>query len=300
MPASITLVKRLVKGSPLTATEMDANLTNLSEGITGDYAKFLEAHDADGKVLSTAGTVPGGALAAGTVTYDKLSSIFYAGDDNADGDKIKITLSELTAAPAVGSVFFVKVKGANTGDVDVEIVTGEVTTTGKLYKTGTIELANGDLVDNQIIAMAWAGSDVFHLLSNLSVSDPGIVKIATDSTHTAVTINAATESPILTYPLQSNSYSKIIIRVTARIIAEYNKQTQVQFYKAGTAVLPSYDIPQMQVTGLALNVKYAPWQTFVAEFAGGNTGVENIVLNKMGTNDDYAAEVDFLEVYGVI
>jgi len=302
MPSSITLVKRLVKGSPLTATEMDANLTNLSEGITGDFAKFLVAHDAEGLVNTASGTVNGGALTDGTVTYDKLSSIFYELDTNADGDKIKLEIDELTVAPAVGSVFFVKVNGTNTGDVDVEIVTDEVTTEGSLYKSGTIELSSGDLVHNQIIAMAWAGGSVFHLLSNLSLSDPGIVRIHTEPIVTTHTVSTASEHPILTYVLQANSYSKIIIRVTARIIAEYGKQFKVQFHKAGQSTLPSYDIPQMQVlqATTAVNVKYAPWQTFVASFSGNNTEVENIVLNKMGSGDDYKVEVDFLEVYGVI
>ena len=80
MPSSITLVKRLVKGSALTATEMDANLTNLATGITGDHTKFLVAHDADGDIKTAAGTVNGSALTAGTVGYDKLSALFYAED----------------------------------------------------------------------------------------------------------------------------------------------------------------------------------------------------------------------------
>jgi len=308
-PNSITLVKRLVKGSPLTATEMDANLTNLAAGITGDWTKFLVAHGVDGAVKTAEGTVNGSALTKGTVGYDKLSTVFYEADSSAEADIITIELSELTAAPAAGSVFFIKVNAANTGSVTLNVVTGSVTTSGAIKKGGATltNLTNGDLLNNQVIAVAYAGSSEFHLLSNLSVSDPGIVKIATvQSDSSSHTPDAATPTAITSYQLASNSYSKIIVRATARVIAGNGTLLNVQFYEGGTAILPTYEIPQMQVpagtgTGQAnLDVKYAPWQTFVAEFDGGQESTATIYLYKIGSGADYKAEIDFLEVYGVI
>lgn len=305
-PNSITLVKRLVKGEPLTATEMDANLTNLAAGITGDWTKFLVAHGVDGAVKTASGTVNGSALTDGTVTYDKLSTIFYEADSSATADTITITLSELTAAPAVGSVFFIKVNGANAGSVSIEVVTGSVTTTGTLYKNGTTTtMTSGDLVNNQIIAVAYAGSSAFHLLSNLSASAGAgeLVKIAmVESDSSSHTSAAPSPTLIKSYSLASNSYSKIIVRATARVIAGQGITAGVQFYKGASAVAPSYDMPQMQVASgtTALDVKYAPWQTFVAEFDGGNGSSVTINFYKTGTSADYKAELDFLEVYGVI
>lgn len=308
-PNSITLVKRLVKGSPLTATEMDANLTNLATGITGDWTKFLVAHGVDGAVKTAGGTVDGSALTDGTVTYDKLSTIFYEADSSADANTISITLSELTAAPATGSVFFIKVNAANTDSVTLKVITGSVTTQGPIKKGGATltNLTNGDLLNNQVIAVAYAGSSEFHLLSNLSVSDPGIVKIAAvESDSSSHTSDAAANAAITSYQLASNSYTKIIVRATARVIAGKGTALNVQFYEGATAILPQYEIPQMQVpsgtgTGQAnLDVKYAPWQTFVAEFDGGQGSASTIYFYKIGSGTDYKAELDFLEVYGVI
>ena len=313
-PNSITLVKRLVKGSPLTATEMDANLTNLATGITGDWTKFLVAHGVDGAVKTASGTVNGSALTDGTVTYDKLSTIFYEVDSSADANIITITLSpELTAAPAAGSVFFIKVNAANTDSVTLNVVTGSVTTSGAIKKGGATltNLTNGDLLHNQVIAVAYAGSSEFHLLSNLSVSDPGIVKIATvESDSSSHTSAAATETQIGSYSLASNSYSKIIIKATARVIAGYGITAGVQFWNGSTAIAPSYEMPQMQVPSgkaysdstatASTDIKFAPWQTFVAEFDGGQGSASTIYFYKTGTSADYKAELDFLEVYGVI
>ena len=314
MPSSITLVKRLTKGSPLTATEMDANLTNLAAGITGDYSLLLAAHDSSGNIKTASGTVNGSALTDGTVTYDKLSTIFYETDSSADANIITVTLSELDAAPAVGSVLFIKVNGANTAGVQIQMVTGSVTTTGTLYKNGTTTtLTSGDLVSNQIIAVAYAGSSAFHLLSNLSASAGAgeMVKIATvESDSSSHTSAAPSPTQITSYSLASNSYSKIIVRATARVIAGYGVTAGVQFYKGAAAIAPSYEMPQMQVpSGKAYSdstatattdIKYAPWQTFVAEFDGGNTSSVTIYFYKTGTSADYKAELDFLEVYGVI
>ena len=309
MPSTITLVKRLTKGSALNATEMDANLQNLSDGITGDYSDFLVAHDSSGSIKTAAGTVNGSALTAGTVGYDKLSSIFYAEDSAADVNTLTLSISELTAAPAVGSVFFVKVNGANTGGVSIGVTTGGVTTNGTVYKNGTEALTNGDLLNNQIVAIAYAGSSSFQLLSNLTstAGSSEVVKIATvesdSSTHTP---SANNPTQITSYPLASNSYSKIIVRATARVIAGNGVTAGVQFYNGSSAVAPSYEMPQMQVpsgtgTGQAnLDIKNAPWQTFVAEFDGGNTSTATIYFYKTGTSADYKAELDFLEVYGVI
>ena len=167
MPSSITLVKRLVKGSALTATEMDANLTNLATGITGDYTKFLVAHDADGDIKTAEGTVNGSALTAGTVGFDKLSALFYAVDSATDVNTLAVSVSELSTAPAVGSVFYVKVNGTNTGSVTMDVTTGSVTTSGTIKKNSTSNLVTGDIQNNQIISVVYAGSGVFHLLSNI-------------------------------------------------------------------------------------------------------------------------------------
>tara|TARA_R100001129_G_scaffold41566_2_gene28343 strand:- start:211 stop:1146 length:936 start_codon:yes stop_codon:yes gene_type:complete len=311
MPSTITLVKRLVKGSALTATEMDTNLQNLSDGITGDYTKFLVAHDANGAVKTAEGTVNGSALSDATVGYDKLSTLFYATDSNADVNQITVSLDGLTAAPAIGSVIYIKVNGTNTDSVTMNVTTGSVTTQGPIKKNGTTaNLVSGDLQNNQIIAVAYAGSNTFHLLSNLSVSDPGIVKIATVESDSSSHASASDRSQITSYSLASNSYSRIIMKATVRMIAGYNVDLTAQFYKGTVGVAPSYEMPQMQVpagkaysdsTGTAsTDIKYAPWQTLVAEFDGGNTQTETIYLYKEGTSNDYKAELDFLEVYGVI
>lgn len=305
MPSSITLVKRLTKGSALTATEMDANLQNLSNGITGDYTDFLVAHDANGNIKTAAGTVNGSALTNGTVGYDKLSSIFYVEDSASDVNTLTLSISELTAAPAVGSIFFVKVNGSNTAGVSIGVTTGGVTTNGTVYKNGTDALTSGDLLNNQIVAIAYAGSSSFQLLSNLTstAGSSEVVKIATvesdSSTHTSAANNP---TQITSYQLASNSYSKIIVRATARVIAGHGTTAGVQFYNGSSAVAPSYDMPQMQVASgtTALDIKYAPWQTFVAEFDGGNTSTSTIYFYKTGTSADYKAELDYLEVYGVI
>jgi hypothetical protein len=312
-PNSITLVKRLVKGSPLTATEMDANLTNLAAGITGDWTKFLVAHGVDGVVNTAEGTVNGSALTKGTVGYDKLSTVFYEADSNANANEITIDIDELTAAPATGSVFFIKVSTANTDSVTLNVVTGSVTTQGPIKKGGATltNLTNGDLLNNQVIAVAYAGSSEFHLLSNLSVSDPGIVKIATvESDSSSHTSAAPSETQIGSYSLASNSYSKIIIKATARVIAGYGITAGVQFWNGSTAIAPSYEMPQMQVPSgkaysdstatASTDIKYAPWQTFVAQFDGGQGSTSTIYFYKTGTSADYKAELDFLEVYGVI
>jgi len=310
MPSSITLVKRLVKGSALTATEMDANLTNLATGITGDYTKFLVAHDADGDIKTAEGTVNGSALTAGTVGFDKLSALFYAVDSATDVNTLAVSVSELSTAPAVGSVFYVKANGTNTGSVTMDVTTGSVTTSGTIKKNSTSNLVTGDIQNNQIISVVYAGSGVFHLLSNISTADPGIFKIATvesdSSTHTSNTDTAQIGS----YSLASNSYSKIIIKATARIIAGYGVDLKAQFFKGTVSVAPSYDIMQMQVPpsntyggGAATattDIKYAPWQTFVAEFGGKNPETETIYFYKTGASADYKAELDYLEVYGVI
>lgn len=310
MPSSITLVKRLVKGSALTATEMDANLTNLATGITGDYTKFLVAHDADGDIKTAAGTVNGSALTVGTVGYDKLSTLFYAEDSATDVNTLAVSVSELTAAPAVGSVFYIKVNGTNTGSVTINVTTGSVTTSGIIKKNGTSNLVTGDIQNTQIIAVVYAGSSVFHLLSNISTADPGIFKIATVESDSSTHASNADTAQIGSYSLTSNSYSRIIVKATARIIAGHGVNLEAQFFKGTVGVAPSYDIMQMQVppsktykddTATATtDIKYAPWQTFVAEFNGGNTETETIYFYKTGASADYKAELDYLEVYGVI
>ena len=94
------------------------------------------------------------------------------------------------------------------------------------------------------------------------------------------------------------------------MIAGYNVALTAQFHKGTVGIAPSYDMPQMQVPSgkaygdssatASTDIKYAPWQTLVAEFGGGNGQPETIYLYKEGASSDYKAELDFLEVYGVI
>jgi len=315
MPDSITIVKRLDKGSPLTATEMDANLTNLSTGITTDWSKFQVCHNDSGTFKTDSGTLNGSALTDGTVTYEKLKNIFYEEDSSTDGNTISIDLN-LTAEPPTGSIFFIKVNAANTGAVTLSVTTGNETTSGYIKKgTSSMEdLTSGDLVHNQVIAVAYAGNSVFHLISNLSLGDPGIAKIAIvdldNSSHTSVT---DTKQELATYQLASNSFTKIVVKATARIIQGYSDPTSsltAQFWVGNTGMSPSYDIMRMQVPSgdtynssaatASLDVKYAPWQTFVTEFDGGQTETSNIYFYKIGEGIQYKAEVNLLEVYGVI
>ncbi len=298
-------------GQALTSTQMDDNLINLANGVTGDFTKFLVAHETNGSIKTTSGTVNGSALSDATVGYDKLSTLFYAEDSNADVNQITVPLTGLTAAPAIGSVIYIKVNGTNTDSVTMNVTTGSVTTQGPIKKNGTTaNLVSGDLQNNQIIAVAYAGSNTFHLLSNLSVSDPGIVKIATVESDVLTHAPSSDRSQITSYSLASNSYSRIIMKATVRMIAGHNVDLTAQFYKGTVGVAPSYEIPQMQVPSskaysdssatASTDIKYAPWQTLVAEFDGGNPETETIYLYKEGTSADYKAELDFLEVYGVI
>lgn len=163
LPSFPTLVKRLVKGTPLTHSEGDENLDKIKA-----YSEMLAA--LFGVALNPDGTLNDDVVKTinilnRQVTAAKLApvSVFPTASDTGTTNAIKIANVPPLTAYEDGQVFFVKILNTNTGPATLNVDSiGQVT----IRKRGVVDLDAGDYEGGSIVAIGYfAGS--FHLISGV-------------------------------------------------------------------------------------------------------------------------------------
>jgi len=155
MPTKATIVTRLGKGSPLTNTEMDSNLTNLRDqsiGIADDTSTVIDVES--GNTLTIAG---------GTGITTAVSGQTITITSSATGDPITIVGDDSTGtAVDLGETF----KIAGTQNITTAVTGDTLTITGPDL-TSYITASSSDTLTNKTIDANGTGNSI----SNLEVAD---------------------------------------------------------------------------------------------------------------------------------
>lgn len=166
IPLFPTLVRRLVKGTPLTHAEGDKNLDaisswgNMIRGILGVALK------SDGSLNDS--VVDTGQLIDRSVTERKLGpiSVFPTKIDTGSTNTLKISLTPAITEYADGQTFLVKVINSNTGPATLNVNNiGAVA----IKKRGTADLEVGDYQGGSVVVLTYY-ANYFHLVSGVGGS----------------------------------------------------------------------------------------------------------------------------------
>ncbi len=163
IPLPATLVKRLVKLTPLTHGEGDSNLDAIVAYMTMLRSLFGVALNADGTLnVDSVDTIN---LKNRSVTENKLgsASVFPPKEDSGVTNAMVITLDPAITAYEIGQVFGVFVANTNTGPVTLRC--GTALAALPVKKKGNLDLEAGDLLVNSFAVFAYRDG-VFQLLGS--------------------------------------------------------------------------------------------------------------------------------------
>jgi hypothetical protein len=165
LPSFPALVKRTVKGTPLTFEEGDGNLDKIQSYIEMLSSLFSDSLNPDGSL--TDGSVDTEQLVDRSVTERKLDdiSVFPSKEDTGATNSMRITFDPPLTTYGDGQVFFVKAANANTGPATLQV---DSLAAIAIKKAGGVELALGDY-SNGLIALAYLGG-VFYLITGGSAA----------------------------------------------------------------------------------------------------------------------------------
>lgn len=170
----VPLKLRQVLGRPLTAPEMDDNLSALKTGITTlDDSVKLSLND-DGTLKDGAVTTAA-KLANRVVTREKLAlDALPVYEDTGTSDAYEISPSPAAVAYANRQVFIVRARNSNTGASTLKVNSLAAI---PIRKAGSVELGANDIAERSMFAVVYY-DNFFHLLSGTgsgggSVNDLG-------------------------------------------------------------------------------------------------------------------------------
>jgi len=172
----LDIVKRLDKGSPLTAQEMDNNLCQLYDAWNALIELVTSVIGVDGKLAAC--SVVTDSLCDRVVTQAKRAwgSDFVA-DDTGVADAVAISFTPTIAAYSTKVLVAAKIKETNTGAATLNIDGIGAKT---IKKHGTEALEAGDLVAGKVSLFAYDGTN-FQLLNptkfNVTVTAPTTTKL---------------------------------------------------------------------------------------------------------------------------
>lgn len=173
----LNIVKRLEKGSPLTAQEMDDNLCQFYDAWQALIDLVTSVIGVDGKLADC--SVVTDSLCDRIVTQAKRAwgSDFIA-DDTGVADAVAISFTPAITAYSTKALVAAKIKATNTGPATINIDGIGATT---IKKHGTEALEAGDLVAGKVSLFAYDGTN-FQLLNptkfNVTVTAPTTTQLA--------------------------------------------------------------------------------------------------------------------------
>ena len=186
MPVSITT--RAENAGPLSATQMDTNLTNLETFVNQTRSTVDSLTDATGNL----DTFDGSLINNGTVEYGKLKNIFYAEDTSTVANSITFTVTgeaEQTTISA-GDIFLVKVLTANTGVTTVTPTMNSTILSALPVKKNLNEaMSSAEIKAGEIVVMVYDGTNM-QLVSDTKVSGLGIDSLAHQTHGSLISYNA--------------------------------------------------------------------------------------------------------------
>ncbi|MEO7520229.1 MAG: hypothetical protein ABIW79_00295 [Gemmatimonas sp.] len=141
----LSLIKRLVKGFPITPAEEDNNKTLIENAINGFQAQLAAALNPDGTLKT--GSVSTDSIQDRAVTLRKLAflSSFYAIDTGA-ANALVIAFTPALPAFVEGLVFYVKVAASNSGATTLAVDAVAAKAIKKFVSSGITPLVTGDLI----------------------------------------------------------------------------------------------------------------------------------------------------------
>ncbi len=159
------LTLRLVKGTPLTAAEMDSNLSTLKDFANSLSDLLAASLNTDGSLKDD--TVGEGSLSDRSVTARKLSStaLPYFVDTSSTPNAFTIAPDPVLLEYTAGQVFFIR--AANTTVTAPCTVSVNGLTPKPLLKLGGEDLSGGDLEVDQVFCCVYNGSSFF-VVSNVN------------------------------------------------------------------------------------------------------------------------------------
>ena len=186
------LIYRLVKGSPLTPAEGDANLATLADEIELMRDKIASQINDDGTLKDN--SVSTAALQDRSVTRAKLdfTANHYYADAGAE-NALFIDPSPTLGAYAAGIGFLVKVAVTNTGVSTLKVNTLATVT---IKKEGNVDVAAGDLKAGQIVELCHDGT-YFQLVNTFSFTS----KLPSVSRTAYATVPSVSQSVSLAHTL---------------------------------------------------------------------------------------------------
>lgn len=165
----LDLVKRLVKGSPLTAQEMDDNLCKLEDAWNALVDLIESVLGTDGKLANC--SVDTDSLCDRVVTQAKRAwgSDFIA-DDTGTANAVAVGFTPKITAYSTTALVAVKIKANNTGAATLDI---DGLGAKAIKKNGSTDLEADDLVADKVALFVYDGTQ-FQLLnpSKLTVTGP--------------------------------------------------------------------------------------------------------------------------------
>jgi hypothetical protein len=166
----LDLVKRLVKGSPLTAQEMDDNLCKLEDAWNALVDLLTSVIGEDGKLQDC--SVQTDSLCDRIVTQAKRAwgSDFVA-EDTGTANAITISFTPPITAYSTEALVAAKIKTNNTGPATLDI---DGIGAANIKKNGSDDLEADDLVAGKIALFGYDGSE-FQLLNPSKLQQGAIV-----------------------------------------------------------------------------------------------------------------------------
>lgn len=222
------LIYRLVKGSPLTPAEGDANLETLADEIELMRDKIASQINEDGTLKDN--SVSTAALQDRAVTRAKLdfTANHYYADSGAE-NALVIEPSPALGAYAAGIGFLVKVAVTNTGVSTLKV---NSLSTVAIKKEGNVDVAAGDLKAGQIVELYHDGT-YFQLINTFSFTS----KLPNISRTSLVAIPTVTQSFSMAHTL--NEFPDVVHVYLEAITGElgYSTGTRIDwatFYNSDT------------------------------------------------------------------
>lgn len=169
---TLDLLKRNEKGSKLTHSEMDGNLTKIEQVLNELVGSLNLLIDDTGQFVLN--SVSGAGLKDATIPTSKMSEMFV-GTDVGTVNTLTIKINKTITALNDNMLFVVKVGTANTGPtrVVVQNTDGDQIGAGDLLKEGNKALEAGDLGVGSVVLFKFS-SPSFSLINTLGNADPEI------------------------------------------------------------------------------------------------------------------------------